>query len=255
MFFVKKPFTINKSEAEFLFKLAKQKKLFLMEAVWTRFFPSIKELQKKLFQDQIIGDIHRLICDFSFKLDFDTTPETSRLRDIKLGGGALLDVGIYSITYGRILLDDKVGDNRTPFDVKSFITLDPKDKVDYNTSFLFKYKNGRQALLSCGLYVNGPKGSHPFARIEGTKGFVNLFAKNNACPKKWIITFDDGSKPIEYEDTTGYHGFIHEANAVAEDIAAGRLENSTLPAAETLLTMGIMDDARKEVDFVYPNES
>ncbi|KAK6197043.1 bacterial [Scheffersomyces amazonensis] len=246
-----KPFTINSKEAQELFDLAKKKNLFLMEAVWTRFFPSIKLLRKYLYEDKVIGDIHRLKCDFSFKVDFETTPTTHRLRDIKLGGGAILDVGIYVITYARILLDDKVGKNHTPFEVKSLVTLDPVDGVDYNTNLLFKYNNGKQAVLSCGFYVDGPQ---PFIRLEGTKGYANLSSPNPACPKQWKITFADGSKPIEYEDKSGYNGFIYEANAMAEDIAAGRIENAILPWDETLLTMGIMDDVRKEAGLVYPQE-
>ncbi|KAK6454748.1 bacterial [Scheffersomyces xylosifermentans] len=246
-----KPFTVNKRDAEELFKLAKSKNLFLMEAVWTRFFPSIALLQKYIFEEKALGEVHRLFADFSFELDFENSPPESRMRDIRLGAGALLDIGIYTITYARILLDNKVGDEHTKFDFKSFLTLDPTDGVDYNTSILLKYDNGKQGILTSSNYVNG---AMPYVRLEGTKGVVEMFSDNPARPKKFTISFTDGREPIEYEDQSGYNGFIYEANAIAKDIAAGKLEDDIIPHAETLLVMSVMDQVRKDNGLVYPQD-
>ncbi|ABN64200.1 oxidoreductase (Bacterial) [Scheffersomyces stipitis CBS 6054] len=246
-----KPFTVNKKDAEKLFQLAKDKKLFLMEAVWTRFFPSIKLLKKYVYEDKVIGDVHRLFSDFAWNADIPNLEPTNRLRDVNLGGGSLLDIGIYSITYSRILLDNAVGESHTKFEFKSFMSLDARDGVDYNTSIIVQYADGKQGILSCCNYTTGKM---PFLRLEGTKGVVEMSSDNPARPRQFKITFDDGRDPIEYKDESGYNGFIYEANAVARDIAAGKIENDTMPAAETLLVMEIMDKIREDAGLVYPQD-
>lgn len=247
-----KPFTINSKDAKEIIDLAKKKNKFLMEAVWTRFFPSVTLLKKYIFEDNILGKVNRLFVDFAYDADIENLPSSSRVRDINLGGGALLDIGIYSITYGRILLDEKVGANASGFDVKSFLTLDPIDKVDYTSSILMKYHDGKQGILTCSNYTDGQE---PFLRLEGSKGTLEMWASNPACPKKFKISFKDGREPIEYEDRSGYNGFIYEANSVAKDINSGNTENCIMPHDETLLVMGLMDLIRKENGLVYPEDS
>ncbi|CUM48106.1 uncharacterized protein AC631_03553 [Debaryomyces fabryi] len=246
-----KPFTINSADANEIIQLAKKKNRFLMEAVWTRFFPSITLLKKYIFEDKLLGKINRLFVDFAYDADIENLPVTSRLRDIKLGGGSLLDIGIYSITYARILLDDKVGIQATEFDTKSFLTLDPIDKVDYTSSILMKYVDGKQGILTCSNYTDGQE---PFLRLEGSKGTLEMWATNPARPKKFRITFKDSSDPIEYEDNSAFNGFIHEADAVARNIILGKLENDTMPLSETLLVMKIMDTVRAENGLEYPED-
>lgn len=246
-----KPFTVNKEDAEYLVNLARSKELFLMEAVWTRFFPAIESLKKLLFETKKLGTIHRLFADFSYDAELAKLPPTSRLRDINLAGGTLLDIGIYSLTYGRILLDNKLGKENSKFQVKSFLTLDPTDKVDYNSTVIMKYANGSQGILTASNYTDGPS---PFARLECSNGYVEIFAHNPASPEKIKVVFKDGSEPVEYENNTGYNGFIYEANAVAHDIQAGRTENAIMPLDETLLVMSTMDGVRKENGFVYPHD-
>jgi len=246
-----KPFTINSADANEVIQLAKKKKRYLMEAVWTRFFPSITLLKKYIFEDKLLGKINRLFVDFAYDADIENLPVTSRLRDIKLGGGSLLDIGIYSITYARILLDNKVGTEAAEFRTKSFLTLDPVDKVDYTSSILMKYADGKQGILTCSNYTDGKE---PFLRLEGSKGTLEIWATNPACPKKFRITFKDKSNPIEYEDNSGYNGFIYEADAVAKDIVLGNLENDTMPLSETLLVMKIMDGVREENGLEYAED-
>ena len=243
-----KPFTLNAKDAQELINLAKEKNLYLLEGVWTRFFPSIAKLKELIFEKKALGDINRLVMDFSFDADLANLPETSRIRSNELGGGALLDIGVYNLTYTRILLDNKLGKNATKFDLKSFQTIDPKDKVDFTSSMLVKYENGKQAVLTCSNHVPRPE---PYLRLDGTKGYLEMFSENPACPKKFKVTFKDGNDPIEYEDTSGYKGFIYEANACFEDITNGRIESDVMPHDETMLVMNIMDDIRKESGLRY----
>lgn len=72
--------------------------------MWTRFFPLVYDLQDKLFKDKILGTPKRLFCDFSIPMDFDKMSADSRNMDPKMGAGPLLDIGIYSITWARLLL-------------------------------------------------------------------------------------------------------------------------------------------------------
>lgn len=247
-----KPVTVNAAEARELVELAKKRNLFFMEAVWTRFFPAVQKLRKLLFEDQVLGDIYRLFADFSMLLGIDKVPSSSRGRDINLGAGALLDVGIYPITYGRILLDDKLGKDATEFETKSFLALDPVDKVDHETTVIIQYKNGRQGILTSGNLHEGPPS---FVRLEAANGVVEMSSDNPARPKNFTITFRDPKKEkIVFEEKGDYKGFIHEANAVAEDLAQGRIESSVVPWDETLLVMDIMDKARRENGLVYPQD-
>lgn len=245
-----KPMTINKLEALELVELARSKNKFLMEAVWTRFLPIVKELKAKIFDEKVIGDVFRLYADFSFDGNIPECPQDSRVRNKYLAAGALLDIGIYPITYARILLDDNVGDKHTSFQCKSVVTVDPVDKVDYNTSILFKYDNGKHAILTTSNYGDT---YGPFARIEGTKGYIEMFAKNPARLRLYKVHSKSGEVQ-EFRDDTPYLGFIHEANAVAEDIFSNKLQNSTMPLAETLLVMETMDKVRQDNDFKYPME-
>ncbi|EGW33640.1 uncharacterized protein SPAPADRAFT_60972 [Spathaspora passalidarum NRRL Y-27907] len=247
-----KPMTVNKKEAEELFALAKSKKKFFMEAVWTRFFPAVKELRQKVYDEKVIGEVHRLFADFSYYADVTKLPTSSRVRDRTLAAGALLDIGIYPLTYSRILLDDKVGDEHTKFEFKSFMTLDPVDKVDHLSSIIIKYENGKHAILSTSELIDGPKA---YIRLEGTKGWAEMYSDNPARAKHFKIFFKDGREPIEYKDESGYNGFIYEANAIAQDISDGKLENDTIPHAETLLVMGVMDQIRKENGLVYDQDN
>ncbi|KAG7664694.1 uncharacterized protein J8A68_001791 [[Candida] subhashii] len=246
-----KPLTVNKKEAIELINLAKSKNLFFMEAMWTRFFPAITKLREKVYQEKVIGDIHRLFADLSYNSDITNVPITHRIRDKNLAAGSLLDIGIYPITYSRILLDDKVGQNHSKFDYKSFLTLDPTDGIDHLCSIIVKYENGTHGLLTCSEFIDGPKA---YVRLEGTKGWVEMYSDNPARAKHFKIFNKAGEEIFEYKDESGYNGFIYEANACAIDIQSGKIENDIMPHDETLLVMDIMDQIRKDNGLVYDQD-
>lgn len=245
-----KPFTVTGAEAREVFEVAKSKNLLVMEAVWTRFFPAVEKAKRLIFHDKVLGDVHRLCADFSCNADIYSIPPSSRARDISLAAGATLDIGIYPLTYGRILLDEQYGDSST-FVVKSFLSLDPVDGVDHLSTILLKYKNGKQAVLTSSNYVDGPI---PFLRLEGTKGTLLMTSDNPAKPKNFTIEFKDGSAPVKYAEDGDYFGFIHEANAAAKAISAGQKEVELIPWGETLLMMDTMDQVRWENGLYYGGE-
>lgn len=247
-----KPFTVTGAEAAEVFEYAKKLGLFVMEAVWTRFFPIISHVREILYEKKLIGDVFRLRADFAFNFDLPNTPESSRARDISLAAGATLDIGVYTLTYSRILMNQPAG---AKFDVKSFLTLDPKDKVDHLATYIVKYEDGKQAVLSCSNLVNGPT---PFLRIDGTEGSLEIYAINPAQPRRLRVVFRDEKKaPFEIEDDiieSGHHGFIYEANAVAEAIKAGKQQSDVIPWDETQFMMDTMDKIRWENDFYYSED-
>lgn len=246
-----KPITVNAKDAKEIFKVAQEHGKFCMEAVWTRFFPAIKELRHKVYDEKVIGEIHRLFADLSYNVDVESLPITSRVRDKKLAAGSLLDIGIYPLTYSRILLDDKVGNDHTKFVHKSFLTIDQEDKVDHLCSIMVKYENGKHAILTSSELVDGPKA---YVRLEGTNGWVEMYSDNPARAKHFKIFNKEGTLIHEFRDESGYNGFIYEANAVADDINEGKLQNSVMPHAETLLVMGVMDEIRNQNGLIYEQD-
>lgn len=248
---VEKPFTLNAKDAREVFTAAKAKGVFVMEAVWTRFFPIVKQMKKALHEDKVIGDIHRTHSDYAI-LNYDTMDASFRLKDPALGGGALLDIGIYTITWTRLGLDPNVGSSAAKSSWVSSQVL--KGGVDVHSSGIASYPElGRQGVFSCALYEN-------FSRValvvEGTLGTLTVYGKHHSCPQYYIIEFHDKSKePIRFEPKKDGFGFYWEADAVAVDIANGKLENEdVMPWSETLAVMDIMDSARASSGLVYPQE-
>ncbi|CAK9440471.1 uncharacterized protein LODBEIA_P45710 [Lodderomyces beijingensis] len=246
-----KPITVNEKDAQEIFTVAKKYNKFCMEAVWTRFFPAIQIVKQEIYQTKVIGEVHRLFADLSYNGDVSSLPASSRVRDRKLAAGSLLDIGIYPITYARILLDDKVGDEHTSFKHKSFLTIDKEDQVDHLCSILFQYKDGKQAVLTSSELVDGPKA---YVRLECTGGWVEMYSDNPARANHFKIFDKTGGLVLEYKDDSGYNGFIYEANAVADDINRGKIENDVMPHKETLLVMSVMDSIRKENGLTYDQD-
>jgi predicted dehydrogenase len=237
-----KPFAMNVKEVEEVFAAAKAKGVFVMEAMWTRFFPVTKALQKVLHEEQKIGRIIRTFCDFGLDIDISDPEVPSRYRDVKLGAGSLLDIGIYSLTWGLVTLSGGVGDNAEEPEVSSTQTL--SHGVDTASSVLLKYPStGRQAI--CTSTTDFDSGGDSFAHIEGSKGHILVHGGTASSPHSFVFYPKDGGKEERYEFEKPGRGFWWEADAVAHDLAAGRVEDETMPWAETLRIMRIMDGVRR----------
>ncbi|KAM3125066.1 hypothetical protein CJJ07_001972 [Candidozyma auris] len=245
-----KPFTVTGEQARRVFEAAEKAGVFVMEGVWTRFIPAVLKAKQWVLQEKLIGDIKRCNGDFSIYLDMDTLPASSRARDINLAAGATLDVGIYPLTYTRIFLDEKLGKNATPFETKSFLTIDDSDKVDHVSTIIVKYKDGKHGIATSSNYTAAPE---RFLRLEGTKGTLELYG-NPAAPKQAKVFDQDGHLVKEHLDKDSFDGFIHEANAAAEAVKAGKTQADAIPWDETVLMMDTMDKVRWENGFFYPGE-
>ncbi len=258
-----KAFTLNARDAEEVIAAAKSKGVFLMEAMWTRFTPLMQTLQKMLHEDKVIGNINRTFCDFGLDMDVSSLPTESRYKDPALGAGSLLDIGIYSLTWGLLSLDAGIGEKAEMPHVLAAQTM--SDDVDVASSMLLYYPSGRQGIITSTTNI-----SHPpeWCRIEGSEGYIIAKGAAPSMPDSFTVYTKGGGSnsdnPVGGEakatqtvtsERQGGRGFFWEADAVALDIAAGRKENAVMPWAETVRVMKIMDSIREQGGAKFPQDS
>ena len=195
-----------------------------------------------------------------------TLPPNSRLVDPTLGAGALLDIGVYTLTYASVIMGaGKVGDDHPHPKVTS--SLDIVNGIDHSNAVILDYEAkagervptvGRTAVCTSTFHF---KGAEDFARIEGSDGTITIFGIAASCPSGFRVkkAANGGVKKeqeqiIRFEQPLGTVGFVYEADAVAIDISNGRTENSVMPLDETLRMMRLMDGIRKDAGLVYPQD-
>lgn len=214
----------------------------LYVAMWTRFMPLTVQLLQLIHQDKVIGDVHRLFCDFGLAMDLDSLPATSRLKDPALGAGTLLDLGVYSLTWGLLGLDEGIASAALTPQVFSAQSI--SEGIDVATSVVLHYpQNGRQGILTSTMKT---KSDPVFARIEGSKGTIFIEGIATSVPRRFTVVTNDAAAERQVYDAPAKvgKGFFYEADAVANDIFAGRVENATMPWDETLRVLALMDGIR-----------
>ncbi|NLY47910.1 MAG: Gfo/Idh/MocA family oxidoreductase [Clostridiales bacterium] len=232
-----KPFTINSRETEELIRLAKENNVFLMEAMWTKFLPASLQV-KKWIKEGRIGKVRHIKANFGFYNEFD--PD-SRLYNPELGGGALLDLGIYPITYATFLLDSM------PERVYSCAEIG-RSGVDEQNVVILQFRDGILADLSSA--VSAALGRD--ALIAGEKGII-------VVDWFWMATrarlYDNGYNLIEeFHEPFRTNGYEYEAEEVNRCLREGLLESPHVPLEDTLSIMKIMDGIRSSWGLVYPGE-
>ena len=231
-----KPFTINAAEAEQLMTFARDQGLFLMEAMWTRFLPVAIKM-RQLLAEGVIGDLRMLMADLGFRAEFDPK---GRLFDPDLGGGALLDVGVYPISLASWLFGP-------PTQVTSLAHLG-QTGVDEQTAILLGYEQGQLAILAGAVRTETP--TH--AILMGTQGRIQLHPPIYYPPR---LTLSLPGQPDEViELPSEGNGYNYEAAEVMRCLRAGLLESDTMPLAETLSIMQTMDTIRAPWGLKYPTE-
>lgn len=233
-----KPFTINARQAEELIALARERNLFLMEAVWTRFLPAIRKLQEILAQG-IIGDVQTVKADFPIMRDFD--PE-HRLWNKSLAGGALLDLGIYPLTFTDIVFDEN------PCTIKSSAVIGGTG-VDERSFYLLEYGEGRRAMLSSSFTCHGPIE----AMVLGTKGHIRI--PHFLGAQELHVHLKDSESPdiLKFPFGTG-ENFKYEIDHAMACIENGKTESDILPLPKTLAIMQTMDSIRTQWGLKYDGE-
>ncbi len=231
-----KPFTINADEAQAAITAARSKRLFLMEAMWTRYLPIMVEL-RRLIADGAIGEVRMVAADFGYRAGF--RPE-SRTFDPALGGGALLDVGVYPISLASMLLG-------TPDRIASLAELG-QTGIDEQSAMVLGYPGGQMAVLYTAVRTTTPQD----ATIMGTDGFIRI-------PSQWWVpktmTLHAAGKAPQVIDMPFVgNGYNYEAAEVHACLAAGKTESEAMPLDETLAIMQTMDRIRAQWGMKYPME-
>jgi predicted dehydrogenase len=195
-----------------------------------------------IHQEKVIGDVHRVFCDFGLFMDLDSLPATSRLKDPALGAGTLLDIGVYSLTWGLLGLDEHIAGAALKPQVVSAQSI--SQGIDVATSIVLHYpQNGRQGILTSTMKA---KTDPVFARIEGSHGTILIEGIATSTPRRFTVIPNDATAERQVYDAPPRvgKGFFYEADAVASDIAAGRVENAIMPWDETLRVLALMDGIR-----------
>ena len=229
-----KPMTLDLASAAHLVQEARARGLFLMEAMWMRCNPAIRRIAS-LVTDGAIGDPVSVHADFGLAGPFEPT---HRLRAPELGGGALLDLGVYPLNLAHLILG-------TPATVQSWAHL-TREGVDETTGVLLGYASGAVAALTCS--INGP--SRNAATITGTRGRIDI-PSGFLVPQSFEL-HRIGHEPEVVELPFGGRGYQYEAEEVQRCLAAGELESPLMPQTTTLEMMSLMDGIRNEIGVVYP---
>jgi predicted dehydrogenase len=223
---VEKPFTMNAEEAEEIVGEARSRGLFCMEAMWARFLPHVREL-RRLLADGALGDVVTVHADHAQWFEEDPA---HRLFAPELGGGALLDLGIYPVSFASMVLGPPA---------RVLALADPAfTGVDAQTSILLGYDSGAHAVLNCTLRAVGTTR----AAIVGTEGRIEIDGSFYQ-PVAFTLIPRQG-EPRRLFDPPAEGGLRHEADEVARCIEAGELESPEMPLDETVAIMRTMDAVR-----------
>lgn len=231
-----KAFTINLGQAQNLVDYSVAHHIPLMEAMWTRFLPHIAKI-KELIASGVLGEIETVIADHGQYIPYE---RAARLWEPELGGGALLDLGIYSLTIAHLVLGN-------PAKIQAQATLTDKN-VDLQTSMILTYPNGAHALLSCTMAVR----SSITAVIAGSKARIEIDGSFYAPTSFRLITRD--GEVTEFPKTYEGGGLREEAAEFARVVRAGEIESPLMPHATSLELMRQMDEVRRQIGVTYPGE-
>ena len=231
-----KPFTINAKEAREVVAAAKRNRAFLMEAMWSRFLPVLVKV-RELLAAGAIGEVRMLQADFGFRGGFNPA---SRLFDPALGGGGLLDVGIYPLSLASMIFGP------VPEKIVSLAEIG-QTGIDEQAAIVLGYKgNSQLAVLSTGVRTSTPQK----ATIIGADGMIVI-------PTWWrgqeLVLSANGQTQTIPCPMVG-NGYNYEADEVAACLQAGKLQSDIMPLVETLAVMKVMDKIRSQWKMKYPME-
>ncbi|HEY9100921.1 Gfo/Idh/MocA family oxidoreductase [Chitinimonas sp.] len=230
-----KPFTLNAREARQAITYAKARGLFLMEAMWTRFIPAIREAEAMVARGEI-GRVHAVQADFGFHHPFEPA---HRLYDPALGGGALLDIGIYPLALGQLFLGPVASTNAQAELGQS--------GVDEQTAFSLQHAGGGMTGGFCSLRAQTPWE----ATLMGERGSIRLHSPFFK-PERLTLTRDGVSTTSEYPHRG--NGYGYEVEEVNRCLRAGLCESPRMPWADTLISMDALDTIRAQIGLRYPGE-
>lgn len=234
---VEKPFTLNAAEAERIVALAEEKGLFVLEAMWTRFLPHMRRIHE-ILDAGTIGEVRSVIADHQQSLPTDPL---GRLQNPDLGGGALLDLGIYPVSFAIDILG-------LPSKVEAIATMTPTG-VDGQTGIVFSHEGGAQSVLHTALDTVGTNR----AAIVGTAGRIEIDAVWYS-PTSFTV-FDGNGEVVErFESSVDGQGRQFQAIEAERLIEAGETSSQLLTPRESVAIMTVLDRIRDRIGLVYPSE-
>ena len=232
-----KPFAINRARARQVVDLARGKGLFLMEAMWTRFLPVMGKVRDWLI-DGAIGQTRMVYADFGFRAELN---REGRLFNPELGGGALLDVGVYTLSFASMVFGG-------PPSAMSGLAHLGETGVDEQAAVVLSYPEGGLALLSCAVRTN----TFQEAKIFGTQGAISIH------PPFWhskSVTLSVKGREDALELPYEGNGYGHQAAEVMRCLREGKPESEVMPLDETLSILETMDRLRAGWGLKYPMET
>jgi predicted dehydrogenase len=233
---VEKPFTINAGEARELVAEARSRGTFLMEAMWTRFLPHVVKIRELLAQGRL-GDVRSVLADHG---QWFTKDAEHRLFAPALGGGALLDLGIYPISFASMIFGRPT--KITAVSDQAFTG------VDAQTSVLLQYDAGQQAVLFTSLETR----SHNWAAINGTEARIEIDGVFYAPSNFQVVHRNGGVERFDVPHDG--QGLRHQAAEVGRCLREGRTESEILSLDETVAIMETLDEVRRQIGLRYPSE-
>ncbi len=226
-----KPFAVNAKEAKMMADSAKTKNLLLMEAMWTRYLPHIQKVRELLPE---LGEVKNIQADHGQSL-----MHIKRLTDPNYAGGALLDLGIYPISFAFMVLGKP-----EKITAKGVI----ENGVDLQSSAIFEYSGGRQAVINTVMNAKSPT----TASINGTRARLEL-STSFYRPTDMRLIYDDG-RIVEFKNEYRGHGLREQAIYFEKMLISGKKESPLLPMSETVEIMECLDEIRNQIGLKYPFE-
>jgi predicted dehydrogenase len=231
---LEKPFTLDAAQAKELVGISRSNNVFLMEAMWTRFLPNHQTLFEKLEQG-LIGKPLYLLADHNQNLQKYSLP---RLYESALGGGSLLDLGVYPISLAHRLFGN-------PTRILASASLMPGN-VDESMGAILEYSGGRQALLHSGIRSAGPIR----AFVIGDAGRIEMEKSFHEHSTFTVFDLDDNIL-FEYEGNIEGRGMQYQALEVERCISEGLIESPTMSLDETIQIMEVMDQIRNQTGIEF----
>ena len=232
-----KPFAVNAGEAQAMVDAATKNKVALMEAMWARFLPHYAKV-REIIASGVLGPILSIHADHGQRLADQNIP---RLVEPHLAGGALLDLGIYPISFAHMILGN-------PASITSSAIMTNKG-VDAQTSMIFTYQSGAQSVLTTTMIEQTPcravvAGLHGWLEIDRT--FYN--------PASMRVVLNDGTV-TQYPNTYTGHGLREQAESFKQLVQSGKVQSEILSWQDTIDIMKTMDAVREQIGLKYPFES
>jgi predicted dehydrogenase len=241
-----KPVAVNKDDIVEMVECARRNNVFFMEAMWTRHFPVNRQV-KELLESGNIGKVTLIKVDFGFGSWVNGAVENkeSRIFNMDLAGGALLDVGVYTTSYATWMKGEQ------PIEIKAMATK-VETGADGMSTYLFKYQDGAMAMLESSV-------------MQTTKHDAIIYCENGYIevegfwhPTRAVVRFNDGRNDLLIEDDydkNGGAGFDYEAQHVIDCMNEGLKESPVMSWQDSIDVMDTLDKIREQIDLVYPFEN